>query len=259
MYIRLAFAVAAHLEPEILIVDEVLAVGDASFQQKCLGKMRDVSRTGRTVLFVSHNMQAVTMLCTRALLLNQGQVVLDDKPLRIVESYLHAGNDRGAEASWDVQKAPGNDLVRLTRVHVVDDAGRVRFDNDITKPINVAMEFSVLKAGAIISPSFHVHNGQGACLFAVGVHLDKHRAGLETPPGKYRVTCRIPAHFFNDGKHYVSAFLVRNNNDVVVNEPEVLSFMTHDYGEFRGGYTGKIIGAIRPFFPWDVERIGELS
>ena len=114
MYVRLAFAVAAHLEPEILMVDEVLAVGEAAFQRQCLGKMRDISRSGRTILFVSHNMPAITRLCERALLLAEGKLIDDGPPDRIVARYLSSEFGTTARCDWpDRDKAPGNDWVRL--------------------------------------------------------------------------------------------------------------------------------------------------
>ena len=119
MYLRLAFAVAAYLEPEILLIDEVLAVGDARFQQKCLNKMQDVGQHGRTVLFVSHNMPAITRLCERVILLDGGRVLDDGLSYQVVRTYLNAGLGTSAAREWsDLSKAPGNDVVRLCAVRV---------------------------------------------------------------------------------------------------------------------------------------------
>jgi lipopolysaccharide transport system ATP-binding protein len=257
MYVRLAFAVAAHLDPEILVVDEVLAVGDAAFQQKCIGKMGEVAKTGRTVLFVSHNMQAVSMLCSRALLLEKGALAMDDEPIKVVAAYLESRTHQQAEMVWPFKSAPGNDVTRLRSVRVVNDEGVVSVDQDITRPINVEMDFWLLQPSQGMQASIHVFNGQGLCLFAVGTSLEPAGPNAVTAPGLYRTTCRMPASFFNDGKHFVSAFVVRNVSDIVVRANEVVSFFAHDYGTGRGGYMGKIIGAVRPVFPWDVERMGE--
>src|SRR6188508_439786 len=113
MYVRLAFAVAAHLEPEILVVDEVLAVGDAQFQKKCLGKMGEVARGGRTVLFVSHNMSAINRLCSRGVLLDAGRVVFDGPAVNATAAYLHGAGERGAGQEWSPDQAPGSDSVKL--------------------------------------------------------------------------------------------------------------------------------------------------
>jgi lipopolysaccharide transport system ATP-binding protein len=258
MYVRLAFAVAAHLDPEILIVDEVLAVGDASFQQRCLGKMSDVARTGRTVLFVSHNMQAVTQLCSRALMLNQGRVVCEDHPLTVVEKYLESKVNQSAAVSWDLEAAPGDENARLRSVRVLNHRGEATIDQDITRPISIEMEVSVLKPALVMEASVHVLNAQGLCLFAVGAVFNGEADRGPTAPGTYRATCRIPAHFLNDGRHYVSAFVVRNSRDIVVVAQEVAGFHANDYGTGRAetGWLGKVIGAVRPRFQWDIEHIG---
>ena len=124
MYVRLAFAVAAHLEPEILIVDEVLAVGDSEFQKKCLDKMDDVGHAGRTILFVSHNMQAITRLCSRCILLEQGQVRMDDAPLRVTNAYLRSTSNLLAVREWsDLSQAPGDHVVRLCAIRAISESG----------------------------------------------------------------------------------------------------------------------------------------
>ncbi len=126
MYVRLAFSVAAHLEPDILLVDEVLAVGDAEFQQRSLGRMETLSGTGRTVLFVSHNMQAINQLCDRAILLDGGRIVEDGHTSKVVTRYLHSALRSGSHISWpDDASAPGDNLARLLSVRVVDEDGHL--------------------------------------------------------------------------------------------------------------------------------------
>ena len=125
MRVRLAFAVAAHLEPEILIIDEVLAVGDAAFQEKCLNKMQDVGNEGRTVFFVSHNMQAVTRLCERVITLKDGRVAADGNAHEMVAAYMHEGASSSADRTWDdIDTAPGGDVVRLRSVRMKDAQGQ---------------------------------------------------------------------------------------------------------------------------------------
>ena len=129
MYVRLAFSVAAHLEPEILIVDEVLAVGDSEFQKKCLDKMDDVGQSGRTILFVSHNMQAITRLCNRCVLLEQGHVRMDGAPLRVTSAYLKSASNLMAVREWsDLSKAPGDDVIRLCAIRAIFRIGRTGRD-----------------------------------------------------------------------------------------------------------------------------------
>jgi lipopolysaccharide transport system ATP-binding protein len=259
MAVRLAFAVAAHLEADILVLDEVLAVGDTQFQEKCLGKVGDVARAGRTVLFVSHNMQAVSLLCSRALLLRQGQVCLQGKAREVVHHYLEGQVDQTASCTWEADAAPGDGVARLRAVRILDERGQVAFDHDIGRPIAVELEVAVLKPGSAIETSIHLLNDSGLCLFAVGKSFHPEDPRRPVAPGLYRSTCRIPASLLNDGKHFVSAFVVRNSARITAQAHEVVAFKAHDYGTNRGGYVGKIIGAIRPLLPWDVERLGDVQ
>src|SRR4029077_4068287 len=142
MYMRLAFAVAAHLETEILLVDEVLAVGDMKFQRKCLNKMQDIGKHGRTVLFVSHNMPAVSNLCQRTILLNEGKIVQDGPSHEVVGRYLSEGFGGSAVREWpDPAKRPGNDIVRLSAVRVKLEDGRIANNVDIREPVAIEVEF----------------------------------------------------------------------------------------------------------------------
>ncbi|HUT56716.1 MAG TPA: ABC transporter ATP-binding protein, partial [Phycisphaerae bacterium] len=201
MSVRLAFAVAAHLEPDILVIDEVLAVGDAAFQKKCLGKMGDVAESGRTVLFVSHNMQAVNTLCSRVLLLDEGHLTLDGNAREVVETYLQSGAGQAAEVSWDLDDAPGGEVARLGAVRVVNDCGETAYDQSMDKPITLEMDFWVLRSGAELNTSFHVLNHEGICLFAVGNAQDPEWESRTFQAGLYRSSCCIPAHYLNDGRH----------------------------------------------------------
>src|SRR6266545_174606 len=141
MYMRLAFAVAAHLEPEILLVDEVLAVGDAEFQAKCLGKMGAVASEGRTVLFVSHNLAAITRICPRSILLDGGRVLCDGPSHKTTSAYLKSGHGTTAERVWtDLAAAPGDDIVRLAAVRVRAENGDIREALDIRKPVGLELE-----------------------------------------------------------------------------------------------------------------------
>jgi lipopolysaccharide transport system ATP-binding protein len=256
MYVRLAFAVAAHLEPEVLVIDEVLAVGDASFQKKSLGKMGDVARAGKTVLFVSHNMHAVSMLCSRGLLLKNGELAFEGQSREAVQTYLDSRSDRMAEARWPIETAPGTEASRLRSVRVLNERGEPGFDHDIAAAIDVELELWVLQPGAVMETSIHVLNADGLCLFATGGQLTRTGPNRTTEPGLYRSVCRIPGNLLNDGKHHVSAFIVRNSTEIIVRVPEAVTFMAHDYGTSRGEYLGRMIGAVRPLLAWDAKRIG---
>ena len=165
MFTRLAFAVAAHLQPEILIVDEVLAVGDASFQRKCLNKMEDVGREGRTVLFVSHNMPAVTRLCPRTILLDKGRVLKDGPSHEVVSAYLSSGLGTTAAREWpEPAERPGNEIVRLASVRVVQN-GETTAAVDIRRPVAIQVEFEVLEGGWILVPNLHFVTEEGVHAF----------------------------------------------------------------------------------------------
>jgi len=258
MYVRLAFAVAAHLEPKILLVDEVLAVGDAAFQKKCLGKMGDVAKEGRTVLFVSHNMQAINTLCGRAFLLEQGRIGLEGRTREVVEKYLESRIGHVAELVWEFHNAPGNDVARMRAVRVLNEQGEASYDQHMDQSITLEMEFWVVQPKGEINPSFQVYNQQGICLFAVAPLHDPEWGSRSLEPGLYRSSCRIPAHYLNEGQHQVSAFVVQDKEKLPVQLEEVVSFFVHDYATTSGGYTGKWIGIVRPLLPWAMERLGEL-
>lgn len=253
MYVRLAFAVAAHLEPEILVVDEVLAVGDAEFQKKCLGKMGDVASAGRTVLFVSHNMQAIVTLCSRAILLNKGSVVMDGDPVEVSEHYINYGAEDLSEMHWNFENSPGSDAVRLKLVRVCNNDEETIGSFKLSDTIKVEMMFWVLRHGLMLNPSFQIFNQLGYCIFAsTNFHYPEWNDRV-CEPGLYRSVCTIPAHLLNEGKYSISALVIRNKNDALIREKSI-SFQVHDDGIARGGYTGGWIGAIRPLLDWDVRK-----
>src|ERR1035441_4874623 len=169
MYVRLAFAVAAHLDPEILIVDEVLAVGDASFQKKCLGKMGEVAQGGRTVLFVSHNMVAVQSLCRRALLLSEGRLVDEGSAASVVSGYLRLAHGREEAPEWDSpESAPGTDALRVKRVQVLPQTADADGLLTMQTPVRVEMDFWVLKSDVQLHLTYHLLNDQGIVVLTTG-------------------------------------------------------------------------------------------
>jgi lipopolysaccharide transport system ATP-binding protein len=262
MYLRLAFAVAAHLEPEILLVDEVLAVGDAAFQKKCLGKMQDVMELGRTVVFVSHNMMAVRQLCHRAIWLEHGRVREDDVASRVVASYLSRGADRRDEHVWsDIETAPGNDKVRLRRVAVVPDGLPADRDEPITTrtPLRLEFEYWNLQPGARMNLSLHLYNEEGTMVFNALPVTETQWQGREYPAGLFRDTCLIPGDLLNEGSYRIELLVVHNDRLIVYRHDDVLAFTVRDMGEARGGWYGQWRGTVRPLLPWRTELIDELS
>ena len=257
MYLRLAFSVAAHLEPEILIVDEVLAVGDASFQRKCLNKMQSVSEQGRTVLFVSHDMTAITRLCPRAILLEGGKVLHDGPAHEVVSSYLTSGLGTTAERIWnDPETAPGNDVARLRAVRVRTQDGRVTDAVDIRRPVGIEIEFEVLQSGYKLTPNFHVFNEQGVNVF-ITKDVDREWQDRPRPAGVYTSTAWIPGNFLAEGTLLVGAAL-STLDPVVVHffERDAVAFHVIDSldgDSTRGEYAGRYPGVVRPALEWTTQ------
>ena len=256
MFMRLAFAVAAYLEPDILVVDEVLAVGDANFQKKCLGKMGTAAREGRTVLFVSHNMTALQSLCSRAIRLHEGRVVEDGPPDRVVSNYLKTSYSALAEQSWDDPgAAPGNEQVRLRRASVRPAGGDPSQPITVHTPLVVEFEFWNLAPGARLNLSVHVKAEDGYPIFNTGSGHDPNWHGKAFPAGLFRSAFRIPGDLLNDGTHRVHLYLVKDQSEVVFDLEDVLVFDVSDSTEWRGSWHGKWLGAVRPKLDWETELV----
>ena len=263
MYLRLAFAVAAHLETEIMIVDEVLAVGDARFQKKCVDKMEDVGKKGRAVLFVSHNMPAITRLCDRTLLLDQGHIVVDGPTNQVVGVYLRTDNSTTAERIWpNLDQAPGSDVVRLraTRVRTVND--QITDVVDIRQPVKLEMEFEVLQPGHILMPNFNLFNENGVWVFNTLDH-DPEWRGRPRPSGHYRSTAWIPGNFLAEGTFFVCApMMLPNPCFPHFFERDVLVFQVVDSTDgdsARGDWAGDMGGVVRPLLKWSTQFSGETN
>jgi lipopolysaccharide transport system ATP-binding protein len=257
MELRLGFAVAAHLEPEILIVDEVLAVGDAAFQRKCMAKMEDVGGEGRTVLFVSHNMPAITRLCDRTILLEAGGVIADGPSPEVVTRYLRSGLGTTAARVWDESEAaPGSETARLRAARILDERGRVAEAVDIRRPVFVEMEFEVLRAGHVLVPNFHFTNEEGITLF-VAVDQDPEWRRQPREPGRYTSRARIPANLLAEGT-LVVAVAVSTFEPLTVHfhERDAIAFQVVDSMEgdsARGDYAGSLPGVVRPLLEWETD------
>ena len=253
MYLRLAFAVAAHLDPGILIVDEVLAVGDARFQKKCLNKMEDVGHRGRTVLFVSHNMPAVTRLCKRAILLEGGILKTQGVSHKVVGSYLNSENCGAALREWpDPSTAPGNDIARLRAIRVRTAEGKIADTVNISDTFAIEMEYDVLNAGFMM-PWHHFFNGEGVRLFE-SHDTDDAWLGRERPAGHYTSTVWIYGNLLAEGIIYVSSGLTRlNTTERLFHERDAVVFQVVDHNAnspAKGDWPGAMQGAVRPFFKW---------
>jgi lipopolysaccharide transport system ATP-binding protein len=258
MYLRLAFAVAAHLEPEILIVDEVLAVGDVRFQRKCLDKMEGVSKEGRTVLFVSHNMPAVTRLCQRAILLDQGTLVEDDSAPRVVNSYLSsaAAASAGVREWPDVARSPGDEVVRLRAVRVRSEEGSITEAVDIRKPFLIEIEYDILRPGKRLSPVIICNNDEGICVFSSGGTSPHFLESQDVSyTGRSVSTCRIPGDLLTEGALTVTVSIntIMDGNFTHALERDALRFQVVDSlneNSARGLYGGPMLGVVRPLLTW---------
>jgi len=258
MYLRLAFAVAAHLEPEILIVDEVLAVGDVRFQRKCLDKMQDVSQQGRTVLFVSHNMHAVSRLCKRAILLDEGEVLEDGPAARVVSSYLGFGLKATGEREWpNAERAPGDDVVRLRAVRVRSPDGQVTDVFDVRKPLTIEIEYEILRPGKRLSPIIICNNEEGICVFS-SAGISEQFIDNQDPNfvGTCLSTCVVPGNLLAEGalRITVSINTILDGNFTHVVERDAVRFQVvdslEDDSSARGLYGGSVMGVVRPLLIW---------
>lgn len=254
MYVRLAFAVAAHLEPEILIIDEVLAVGDGRFQRKCLDKMQEVGKEGRTVLFVSHNMPAVTRLCPRTILLDGGKIIDDGISTQVVGAYLSNGLGTTTVREWpELSTAPGNDLVRLCAVRVLDEDGEVADAFDIRRSVGIEIEYQVLTSGYVLTPNMHFYNEEGVFAF-VARDLDPEWRDRPRPAGRYTSIAHIPGNMLSEGTLFVAAAIsTMNPSTVHVFERDAVAFQVIDSmagDSARGDYAGPMPGVMRPMLRW---------
>jgi lipopolysaccharide transport system ATP-binding protein len=255
MYVRLAFAVAAHLDPEILIVDEVLAVGDMQFQRKCLGKMQDVKNSGKTVLFVSHNMTTINSLCEKCILLGEGKIEAIGHTENITKRYFSSmsSDDTGSFIKFG-DGGPGDNTAKLRSIRLIDDESRTISFADIAQKVGIEMIFDVKQNDVKIVPNFHVFT-QNQCVFVsstTGVHADM--------AGSYRAVMWIPPRFLNDGLYFVNVavttmiplkahFYLENKFSFMVIED------IHD--EVRNNFANTIPGLVRPLFDWSLEKIGQ--
>ena len=250
MYVRLAFAVAAHLEPDILIVDEVLAVGDAEFQRKCIGKMKEVSsQKGRTILFVSHSMQAITHLCTQALLLQKGRITASGQPTHVVNQYFSVFHSHAWKREWqNNDEAPGNEFIRIQSVELIPELQDGQNQIDIRTPLTVRFRFYNNSPGIVLTTGLHLFTITDECIFDVSSPPAVHEAGL------IEASCTIPGNFLNDGAYYFSIIFVKDTSRPLFYFENCLHFDVEDYRENMAWF-GKWRGFVRPQFPFQLRQI----
>lgn len=247
MYVRLAFAVAAHLESEILIVDEVLAVGDAEFQKSCLGKMGDVSRgEGRTVLFVSHNMAAVKTLCNRGLVLEHGMVKYTGDATSSVGYYMQGSSETNLVKHFNDEYH--NDYFQLHQLEVRNVEGTQDDIIDEYKAIQLVVTITVKKEAANKKITFVMNNEEGITLFTFSHANFRHQQPLHE--GLNEVSCTIPAGFLNIGSYYLSMYYIENSKTTLFVEKDIMAIHVQQGERKLGGFMGKEPGFVKPIFDW---------
>jgi lipopolysaccharide transport system ATP-binding protein len=249
MYVRLAFAVAAHLEPEILIVDEVLAVGDAQFQKKCLGKMEEVGKEGRTVLFVSHNMAMISNLCKKGIYLESGKIALQGEISQAIGKYYQSANENNEVTNRRI----GSDSVELLGAELVGLGGNL--ETTIHDGVTIRMKYKIKKATeARCVPNFHFFAPDGSYVF-----VSSPNDISKLPPGDYQADCRVPGGLLNEGAYFVgvaiTSYFDSGTYEVDFFERNALTFNVIDPMDARSnryGYAGPVPGIVRPKLDWHV-------
>jgi lipopolysaccharide transport system ATP-binding protein len=254
MYVRLAFAVAAHLEPEILIVDEVLAVGDAAFQRKCLGKMGDVAGEGRTVLFVSHNMAAITRLCRWGIWLDNGQLRDVGAADEVVAKYFAAGVQALGELTFRerLAEAPGSEFIRLLAARVRSREGHVTTSIDARSSFDVEIEYEILRPAASLRVGFSLTAHDGTVVFS---SKDADTLEEARTSGAFASLCTIPGNFLNYGQYFLS---VGSDTPMIQTHFLIdrgLSFNIEQMGGIGAHISDGRQGLLRPDFPWTTRRL----
>ncbi len=258
MYLRLAFAVAAHLEPEILVVDEVLAVGDAEFQRKCLGKMGDVAQQGRTVLFVSHNMSAILRLTSEAIVMNKGRLLLRAPTQEAVDFYLSSGQAQAGERIWDADELSAADaLFRPISLRVKDRRGKIVDTVRSTEPVMIEFEYCLDAPLTGLRVGLYLSTMRGEYVFT-SFDTDEPQMFDQfgaRPAGRYVSRCELPADFFNEGRYGLgvnaSSFGVRR----YFMDENALAFNVDISGAPGTQWAEPRVGPVRPRLEWKIEKM----
>ncbi|NCX96379.1 MAG: ATP-binding cassette domain-containing protein, partial [Chitinophagia bacterium] len=252
MYVRLAFAVAAFLEPEILIVDEVLAVGDSEFQKKCLGRMRDVSTNdGRTVLFVSHNMSAIQALCNKSVFLEFGQLISMGATHQVIEQYLSSYWNANTYTEWPEESAPGDSSGRLLSVALLNKDYQPVTTSFLEDEIYIEYTYKCLVDNIKLSFSIEIVTDRDEILFSSPSLADDEWSGKVHSIGTYKAYCLLPAHFFNEATYRLNILFLRNFVDVIADVHDVITIQKFDSGLYRRDFIGEWRGIARPLISWN--------
>jgi lipopolysaccharide transport system ATP-binding protein len=259
MRVRLGFAVAAHLEPEILLVDEVLAVGDASFQKKCLGKMDEVAKGGRTVLFVSHNMQAVNTLCGRGILLDQGRVKQMGETEDVVTAYLQGAMPIASdclEQTWpDRRTAPGNAQIRMHRIAFIAEHHGDEQLIEVATPIRVEIDYWNLVPQTRLLLDLCLYSLDGDPVFETMALDETGWHDRPFPVGLFRSCCHIPGNLLNEGRYRARVIFMDESIAILYDATDAAAFVVHDFAPREISWYGKYIGHIRPKLLWKTQLI----
>ncbi len=261
MKVRLAFAVAAHLDPEILVVDEVLAVGDADFQKKAIGKMQDIATgEGRTVLFVSHDMDTINKLTSRSIVLVEGRIAFDGDTPTAVSEYLNDQSMGLSERCWDREDAPGNEFARLKRVAILDQDDRIQRQFEVTKPITVEVEYWDFNQAFQSTAILHVLDDQRHVLFATNEFSSKEWDGVhDRQSGLVTARCTIPGNLMAEGRFVITVAVGNYNPNMVhARADEVVGFQVVDSmsgSSVRGPASNKWPGLVRPMLDWTTRKV----
>ncbi|MCC7119858.1 MAG: ABC transporter ATP-binding protein [Anaerolineales bacterium] len=254
MYVRLAFAVAAHLEPEILVVDEVLAVGDAEFQKKCLGKMEDVAHGGRTVLFVSHNMSAIGHLCQNAVWIDQGRLQMQDTSNRVISAYLLSGTTTEGQVQWaNGLSQPGVTEFKFTSIRIVDETGISTSTLDIGKPFWIEISYTINETLPYCRVGINVYSDTGEVVFEAYDSDDVRHSG-QREPGDYVSRCKLPGNFFNAKRYFVSVHAGIPNVKYLAGAEYALAVDIENIGDLSQMLGLKREGIVFPKLVWEVIR-----
>lgn len=258
MQLRLAFSVAAHLEPEILLIDEVLAVGDLEFQKKCIGKMEEVSKShGRTILFVSHNLDSLRKFCPRAVLLEEGKIIEQGNTEKVISFYVSNHLETNAEVIWENGASDYNNEVTLYKAWLHDEHGVTRSRFDTTEKVGVSMDYEIMKRDIAFTHSISVFNQEQVNIF--GSHdVTSGNGDLCKKKGRYKATAWIPGNLLADGIFTINvAIFSPNPLDILIHQQNKLSFeMFTDFSKLsaRGNYANDFPGVVRPLLDWELVK-----
>jgi lipopolysaccharide transport system ATP-binding protein len=257
MYVRLAFAVAAHLESEILILDEVLAVGDAEFQKKCLGKMDDVAyKQGRTVIFVSHSMQAVKKLCHSGIYLEKGRLLMNSDIQTVIDAYSQSEVVQGMYLrEWSKENALSNRRARILKVQISDDDGNLLNKISTDDEFYIDIETEVFREGGYIGLTIIFYDNAGNCVFGSINNQEESFYGKPMSIGTYLSRCKVPANFFNNGSFDLFVNLFSENYTDAKLAENVLRLDINDGFLVRGDYTAGYAGVVRPLLNWNTYSV----